>query len=1095
VELEELLNSGIQAFQAGNYQMALALFDQVLDLNSNKSDAWTNRGVVLSYLSRDEEAIASYDRAIEIEPNYYLAWCNRAVALENLGCFEEAIASCDQALSIQPDDPEALIIRAKQLYKLGRWEEAIISYDRGLALNPNYDWAWHDRGYALYKLSRWEESVTSFDQGLALNPTSEWSWNVRGIVLCDHLQRYEEAVSSFDRAITLKPDNYEVWYNRSIALKNLRRWEEVVASFDQTLSLKPDWSEVWHDRGAALCDRLQRYEEALASFDQAIAINPNNPIYWHTRGVALEELSRNEEALASYGRALALNPDDCQAWQDQGHRLFRLDRYAEAVVSYNRALALNPNLPDVWLYYGYCSHKIGRYEEAIASYDCALALNPNSFEAWESRAGALWELGRSVGISDSKGRADLDCMTEALISHDRAVAINPNSKKAWYSRGITLWNLGRLQEALASFNRAIEINPDSAPAWKMRGVALRDLGHLEEADISFDRALRLADNQLPTAWVDRGRAVLSLHGYKAALQIWDEGLHKLKRSEANTYQDAPISYEESRGTLYHCKGQAHYEYGRQQESPFPYWREARRCYQKALQDLSADKFIEKHLDILQDLIIVCRGLGQIKESQEILREGTDLLKRQLEDTPSPKKKILIEQRFAGFNQLLVDELVQSGKSVEALELAEERKNVCLSWLRYGWSDTVPSTKYQDIQQLLNSHTAAIYWHVSSVAITTFILRQNKSLKTLILRYDQPPSLVSAEAMPDNFTYAVAAHKLQDLENWLAAWKQDYQDYRTQGKPCWRQEMPEQLNELIKILNIPEILFYLSGIDQLILLPHRDLHLLPLHVLFPERFTVRYLPSAQVGLDHQQSQLKVVWEQATTSVLNVENSQENLPYAALESTAIAQLYPNIQHIRNSAVTQVAVTEALQSGAGIFHFSGHAEHNLNLPSESSLHLTNDERLTLRDIFELDMSSYNLVCLSACETGMTGKQGLIYEFVGLASGFLAAGTTNVVSSLWQVNDVSTAFLIIQLYENLRTCPTVAVALNQAQKWLRNLTSEEFEIVLAKYKPQIDRIFAQLPAGHRRVAEASLKQIRDRKPHPFANPYYWAAFTATGL
>lgn len=126
---------------------------------------------------------------------------------------------------------------------------------------------------------------------------------------------------------------------------------------------------------------------------------------------------------------------------------------------------------------------------------------------------------------------------------------------------------------------------------------------------------------------------------------------------------------------------------------------------------------------------------------------------------------------------------------------------------------------------------------------------------------------------------------------------------------------------------------------------------------------------------------------------------------------------------------------------------------------------------------------------------KSRHIDEFVGLASGFVAAGTTNVVSSLWQVNDVSTAFLIIRFYEILRTCPTAVIALNQAQKWLRNLTSKEFERVLAQFKPQIDEILAQLLMPRRRIAEASLRQACDRKPHPFANPYYWAAFTATGF
>lgn len=91
---------------------------------------------------------------------------------------------------------------------------------------------------------------------------------------------------------------------------------------------------------------------------------------------------------------------------------------------------------------------------------------------------------------------------------------------------------------------------------------------------------------------------------------------------------------------------------------------------------------------------------------------------------------------------------------------------------------------------------------------------------------------------------------------------------------------------------------------------------------------------------------------------MENSQDNLPCAALEAEAIAQLYPNIKRIQNSATTQSAVVQALQFAAEVFHFSGHADHVLERPSESSLHLANDEHLTLRGIFKLDLSNYNLV-----------------------------------------------------------------------------------------------------------------------------------------
>ncbi|MFM6023342.1 MAG: CHAT domain-containing protein, partial [Dolichospermum sp.] len=139
--------------------------------------------------------------------------------------------------------------------------------------------------------------------------------------------------------------------------------------------------------------------------------------------------------------------------------------------------------------------------------------------------------------------------------------------------------------------------------------------------------------------------------------------------------------------------------------------------------------------------------------------------------------------------------------------------------------------------------------------------------------------------------------------------------------------------------------------------------------------------------------------------------------------------------------------------------------------------------------------LITLSACETGLIDLNSISDEYIGLPSGFLFAGSSSVVSSLWTVNDLSTSFLMIKFYEilfDVNLNISVAVALKEAQNWLQNLTIEELDKFLEQYQPQIDKHLAPLRPGQREIYQESLKQIRQRQPHPFANPYYWAGFTA---
>jgi len=107
-------------------------------------------------------------------------------------------------------------------------------------------------------------------------------------------------------------------------------------------------------------------------------------------------------------------------------------------------------------------------------------------------------------------------------------------------------------------------------------------------------------------------------------------------------------------------------------------------------------------------------------------------------------------------------------------------------------------------------------------------------------------------------------------------------------------------------------------------------------------------------------------------------------------------------------------------------------------------------LEDIYGL-RAPVSLVVLSACQTGL-GKDVRGEGLIGLTRGFMYAGATSVVSSLWKVEDEVTAELMKHFYTNmLQRGMTPAAALRAAQNHIRE-------------QPQ------------------------------WRSPYYWAAFTFQG-
>ncbi len=678
---------------------------------------------------------------------------------------------------------------------------------------------------------------------------------------------------------------------------------------------------------------------------------------------------------------------------------------------------------------------------------------------------------------------------------DQALEIDPRYVNAWNGLGNALNELGRNSEAIAAFDKALEIDPKYHNAWNGLGNALNGLGRYSEAIAAFDKALEFTAAQFWEPWANRGLAFLNSGRYIEAIQNWDEGLQKYLPSN----HDYPLAC----GQLHQRKGQAHYQHGKQTFTYFESFHQAKASYEQAREFLKSPLIPETYLQVMQGLIAVCQSLGD-PQTKEYVTEATTVLENLLLDNEThPEIKQRLQRKFAGLYQSEVDILAQSGDKVKALEKAESRKNFCLQWMRAVAAKPTNSPTYSQIRDLLANHTATaiIYWHLSPVSLTAFIITPDK-FETI------------ATPVIDIF----AKRNSLSLEKWLENWKKNYQSYCETGKKPsqqqsqqqskeshpWRESMTAQLQQLADILKIPEICTHLTNIENLILIPHRDLHLLPLDALFhPPFFTattrtppakirqITRLPSAQIAiLQQQQNPIAIT----PNSLLMVEHSQgkSTLKFTQIEAAAIKQI--NVTHRTANATTKTAIIAALKTNSGIFHYTGHAYHNTEKSETSALLLGNNEELKLTEIMQLNFVNYYLVCLSACETGFTNKGELIDEFVGIASGFLPE-TNYVISTLWRVDERSSALLTIYFYQLWKQGIQPPEALQQAKDWLRELTNgklcEWYETDLLPLLKQadFDNIFF-----FEREASRLQKKLATIDEKPYEHPYHWAAFTIAG-
>jgi CHAT domain-containing protein len=177
-------------------------------------------------------------------------------------------------------------------------------------------------------------------------------------------------------------------------------------------------------------------------------------------------------------------------------------------------------------------------------------------------------------------------------------------------------------------------------------------------------------------------------------------------------------------------------------------------------------------------------------------------------------------------------------------------------------------------------------------------------------------------------------------------------------------------------------------------------------------------------------------------VGVEAGFQRLPFSRREAEAITATVPRGQSSKalDFQASRDAVTDAELSNYRIVHFATHGLLDSNNPELSGIVLSlidqqgqpQDGFLRLHEIYNLKLPA-DLVVLSACRTGL-GKEIRGEGIVGLTRGFMYAGATRVVASLWKVGDAATAELMKRFYSLMfvkKLRPAAALREAQIEMW----------------------------------------------------------------
>ncbi|MCR8922343.1 CHAT domain-containing protein [Dasania sp. GY-MA-18] len=487
--------------------------------------------------------------------------------------------------------------------------------------------------------------------------------------------------------------------------------------------------------------------------------------------------------------------------------------------------------------------------------------------------------------------------------------------------------------------------------------------------------------------------------------------------------------------------------------------------------------------VLHDRGRVAEALGDNKAAIDFYRQAIEVIETSRASLTKDNHKVSYVGNKQAVYQSLVKVLFKQGEVAAAFEVAESAKARALLDLLAGkqglTAEAAPRSaeavslaqEYKRLQADVDNK-GALAKSQSRALDRGLLLAARKKLTSAAPQY---ASLISVNPTQSSdvqllleegellleyygdsnelFIFAVSKHAIsasyvdaKQLSELVAKFRASVQqvnndDYKLVGKKLY-QHLLKPVEELV------------AEAAAVAIVPHGVLHYLPFDALYTDnQFFIdakpmRILPSASVlkflsNKTHLQDSLLVLGNP------DLGDSRYDLAGAEQEAIAIASNKNHANILLRKKATETAVKAHGQQYKYI-HLASHGLFDERAPLNSRLLLAkdaaNDGSLTVSEIYNLKLDA-DLVTLSACETAL-GKVASGDDVLGFSRGFLYAGASSIVSSLWKVDDEATSFLMQRFYKNLASLDK-RTALTQAQ--------------------------------------LALKQ---HYPHP----YYWAAFQLTG-
>ncbi|MET0622953.1 MAG: tetratricopeptide repeat protein [Pyrinomonadaceae bacterium] len=404
----KLFNRAQEAHGKKDYERALELYEEALQLRPDFPEAEFQKAGALVALKRLPEAEKSYRRAMELRPTWSLSHAALGLLLVRTeGREREAEPLLRRALELDAKNLTAAVALAELRTRAGDAAAAVALWRRAAELKPNDASLWVSLARAQIAAKDTVGALKSFEQATIQEPSNVEARLGRAdlylasgdaehaLVVVGELETQAKATSDWRLAVAVanryglagrKEEARRVYESLPDEAKNSDDGRKLLAALaDATCEDTPE-SRVSLERlvaadpknaGALAClGLLTRTIDPAASaefYRRAAEAEPRSVEHAVGYAAALVQLRRFADAASILRRVIEVAPDKYEAHANLAAALYEMKLYNEAVVEYKWLSRARPELSVVHFFIATAHDRLGEYEAALEAYETFLS--------------------------------------------------------------------------------------------------------------------------------------------------------------------------------------------------------------------------------------------------------------------------------------------------------------------------------------------------------------------------------------------------------------------------------------------------------------------------------------------------------------------------------------------------------------------------------------------------------------------------------------------------------------------------------------------------------------------------------------------------